>query len=215
MIKLLKIIPKETYLLISLMLFIFAIPVAEHLVIKKFLFNISYGIVLVSIYFITNKKSLFWNLLVSLNLLLIILMAFVGSVFLSLLTFFISTITALISVVILVFHIVKSKNVDLRLIIETIAGYLLIGTVMFFLNTILFRANNTAFNIPNHSTVQVMQDIMYYSFVTLTTIGYGDISPQSPAARVLSMFFGVAGQMYLALIVAFIMGKFLNKKSSQ
>ena len=44
--------------------------------------------------------------------------------------------------------------------------------------------------------------LTYYSFVTPTTVGYGDISPVSPAARTLSWMEAITGQFYLAVIVA-------------
>jgi hypothetical protein len=58
-----------------------------------------------------------------------------------------------------------------------------------------------------------LDEIIYYSFVTYTTIGFGDISPVSPAARVVAIAFGLIGQLYLTIIIAFIVGKFLNKQS--
>jgi hypothetical protein len=44
--------------------------------------------------------------------------------------------------------------------------------------------------------------LTYYSFVTLTTVGYGDINPVSPATRTLAWMEAVTGQFYLAVIVA-------------
>ena len=44
--------------------------------------------------------------------------------------------------------------------------------------------------------------LTYYSFVTLTTVGYGDINPVSPATRTLSWIEAITGQFYLAAIVA-------------
>jgi hypothetical protein len=44
--------------------------------------------------------------------------------------------------------------------------------------------------------------LTYYSFVTLTTVGYGDISPVSPATRTLAWMEAITGQFYLAVIVA-------------
>jgi hypothetical protein len=44
--------------------------------------------------------------------------------------------------------------------------------------------------------------LTYFSFVTLTTVGYGDISPVSPASRTLACMEAVTGQFYLAVIVA-------------
>ena len=44
--------------------------------------------------------------------------------------------------------------------------------------------------------------LTYYSFVTLTTVGYGDVTPVSPATRTLAWMEAITGQFYLALIVA-------------
>jgi len=48
--------------------------------------------------------------------------------------------------------------------------------------------------------------LTYFSFVTLTTVGYGDISPVSPATRTLSWMEAITGQFYLAVIVAGLVG---------
>jgi voltage-gated potassium channel Kch len=55
---------------------------------------------------------------------------------------------------------------------------------------------------------------IYFAFVTLTTLGYGDISPLTPLARSLSTFTALFGQLYLVIIMALIVGKFLNTKGS-
>lgn len=46
------------------------------------------------------------------------------------------------------------------------------------------------------------QDFLYFSFVTLTTLGYGDMSPVTPAAQTLAWFEAVFGQLYLAVTIA-------------
>ena len=43
---------------------------------------------------------------------------------------------------------------------------------------------------------------MYYSFVTLTSVGYGDIIPARPAARLLASWEAICGQFYMAILVA-------------
>jgi Na+/H+-dicarboxylate symporter len=49
---------------------------------------------------------------------------------------------------------------------------------------------------------------MYYGFITMTTVGYGDILPLKPYTRSLATFIAVAGQFYMAIIVALLVGKF-------
>lgn len=48
--------------------------------------------------------------------------------------------------------------------------------------------------------------LIYYSFVTLTTLGYGDITPVSAPARTLSWLEAMMGQFYIAVLVAFLIG---------
>jgi voltage-gated potassium channel len=48
--------------------------------------------------------------------------------------------------------------------------------------------------------------LIYYSFVTMTTVGYGDITPVSPPARTLAWLEAMTGQFYIAVLVAFLIG---------
>jgi hypothetical protein len=48
---------------------------------------------------------------------------------------------------------------------------------------------------------------MYYSFVTLTTLGYGDVTPVHPFARTLAYLEAVIGQLYVAVLVASLVGR--------
>jgi hypothetical protein len=54
-------------------------------------------------------------------------------------------------------------------------------------------------------------ELVYYTMITLTTAGYGDITPQIPLTQSLSMFIAVTGQFYVAVIVAILVGKFSSK----
>ena len=49
--------------------------------------------------------------------------------------------------------------------------------------------------------------LTYYSYITLTTVGYGDVTPASPGARTLSMLEGLVGQLYVAIIIARIVAQ--------
>ena len=50
----------------------------------------------------------------------------------------------------------------------------------------------------------------YYSFTTLTTLGYGDIAPVSQVARASAVFFSLTAQIYLAVVIALIVGKYVS-----
>ena len=53
---------------------------------------------------------------------------------------------------------------------------------------------------PDHGALS------YYSFITLATVGYGDVTPRTPVARTLAWFEAVVGQFYLAVLVAGLVG---------
>lgn len=62
-----------------------------------------------------------------------------------------------------------------------------------------FTTNLDELNIEDSAS---FSDIVYFSFVTMSTLGYGDISPVTPVARTLAWLQSVAGQFYLAILVA-------------
>ena len=57
-----------------------------------------------------------------------------------------------------------------------------------------------------------MEDVIYYSMVTLTTLGYGDITPAQPLTRFLAYMEAVAGIFYTTVLVASLIGTF-NRES--
>ncbi len=105
--------------------------------------------------------------------------------------------------------IAKNKIVDLSIIFASISGYLLIGMV----GGLIFEGLNSA--IPNSfnglSANSNLFDLQYFSFITLTSVGYGDISPASEAARSLVLVFALAGQLYLTILIAILVGKYLSQ----
>jgi voltage-gated potassium channel Kch len=60
----------------------------------------------------------------------------------------------------------------------------------------------------NDYVARVMR-LRYFSFMTLTTVGYGDIIPRSPAARTMAMLEAVMGQIYLMVLVARLVGLYI------
>jgi voltage-gated potassium channel len=62
------------------------------------------------------------------------------------------------------------------------------------------------------SVPQKYQQIIYFSTITLTTIGYGDITPATDSARLLAGFWGVMSQFYMVAVVGIIIAKFTSKQ---
>ncbi|MBP9924727.1 MAG: two pore domain potassium channel family protein [Cyclobacteriaceae bacterium] len=108
-----------------------------------------------------------------------------------------------------IYQIASAREVTGRVILEAINGYLLLGLVFSFLISLMLQFDPDAFNFPNKPT---LLDSLYYVFVTLTTLGYGDLLPVAPHAKSLSMLIAVSGQLYIAIIIALLVGKFSSKR---
>ena len=57
-----------------------------------------------------------------------------------------------------------------------------------------------------------LSDYFYYTFITYTTTGYGDFLPRSPLSKSLAMLIGVTGQLYVAIIIAMLVGKYATTR---
>jgi hypothetical protein len=82
-----------------------------------------------------------------------------------------------------------------------VAAYLLLGIIWAYAYALLEHLRPGAFSGPL-SAADGARAFFYFSFVTLTTTGYGDILPLHPAARSLAMLEAVTGPLYLAILVA-------------
>lgn len=97
--------------------------------------------------------------------------------------------------------------VDVNRIVGAICLYLLMGLVWTLMYLFIAQAIPNAFNgVEQLVWYDNFADVAYYSFVTLTTLGYGDISPIAPIARFLVYMEAVAGVFYMAIMVASLIG---------
>ena len=58
-------------------------------------------------------------------------------------------------------------------------------------------------------------DYLYFSFVTLTTLGYGDITPLSHLSRSTAVLLAITGQLYMTILIALLVGKFLARSEGK
>ena len=100
--------------------------------------------------------------------------------------------------------------------IDTIRGgicvYLLIGFVWALLYGITASVDSNAFSQPIIEFESYGRAV-YFSFTTLTTLGYGDIIPVSPLAKMLTNLEAIIGQLYPAILIAILVGGYLSQKS--
>jgi len=56
-------------------------------------------------------------------------------------------------------------------------------------------------------------ELMYFSFVTIPSLSYGDITPLKPIARTFAYLEAIVGQFYVAVLVAWLVGMYLSDKT--
>ncbi len=124
-----------------------------------------------------------------------------------------------------VFHIVvtwniiqqvwRAERVTKNVVLGLMSGYISLGFLAFFLFMAIELTHPGAFQgqlLDTSDMVQYSEAILYYSYITLMTIGYGEIVPAIPIAQKAAILVGLIGQFYLVIITAIVVGKFLQQK---
>ncbi|BEU05291.1 hypothetical protein OAG1_40910 [Agarivorans sp. OAG1] len=113
-------------------------------------------------------------------------------------------------------QVLFTGHIDSNKIVGAICIFLLIGLGWAHLYTILNFWLNDAFNgVPKEHWSTQMTDFIYFSFVTLTTLGYGEITPNTPISRFFTFSEAVFGQFYMAILVASLVGARMSERESE
>lgn len=113
-------------------------------------------------------------------------------------------------------HVWLSKYVNRNVIIGLISGYISLGFLGFFifLSVDLWYPNSfDGIDVSGINGLAVKDELMYFSYITLMSIGYGDISPITPIAQKTTIFIGLMGQFYMVIITAIIVGKYISQSN--
>jgi len=122
----------------------------------------------------------------------------------------VSLLFLLLSIYLATRHILFSGKITPNKIIGSLCIYLLIGIIWGLIYIFIAILYTEPINgIAQTSEYTQIWDYIYYSFVTLTTLGYGDITPSMPIIRSLAYLEAVCGQFYLAILVASLVGAYL------
>lgn len=100
-------------------------------------------------------------------------------------------------------QILLSKSIDWNMIVGSAVLYLQLGLIWTFIYLFILSFDPLAFSgIEFHNWKESFGQMIYYSFITLTTVGYGDIIPKNPFAEFFSYFEAIIGTLYIAVIVS-------------
>lgn len=112
-------------------------------------------------------------------------------------------------------HVMFGDRIDLNRIVGAICIYLLMGIIWSIAYSVVNMVYPGSFQGLKSSAIDRQNsELIYFSFITLTTLGYGDITPIKPVARTLAYFEAIAGQFYLAVMVAGLVGAYIARNNS-
>jgi len=210
---------KFTFLLSFLLLYALAAPFFEQIVALDLFMDISLtAIMFTAVVAVCQRKSS----------LIIILFLVLPSIFIIWLNFFVVTPKILFAaaasqavfnaymVFIIIHFIFETRLVTRDIIAAALIAYLFIGLLganMYLLVELIYPGS---FSTPHEVILKDPSIFRYFSFVTLTTLGYGDILPVSSQARSMSILEALVGQIYMAVLIARLVGlqtaRFSQKK---
>lgn len=112
-----------------------------------------------------------------------------------------------------IMHLLRCSTVEANTLYAAVSGYLLLGLAWAAMYSVVHDIDPAAFRSTQDLTANSVEvpendsvSVFYFSFVTLCTLGYGDIVPVSPSAKLLAIFEVVLGQIYLTILVARLVG---------
>lgn len=114
----------------------------------------------------------------------------------------------------LITRIVISNEISANLVYASIAGFFMLGLCGATMASVLELALPEAYKLPENVSFHKFENFIYYSFVTITTVGYGDMLPIHPASKTLAIILCVSGHLYTTIVLAIIIGKFISAKQA-
>ena len=118
------------------------------------------------------------------------------------------------SVIFILAEITADLKVDTNRVVGGICLYLLIGLVFGITYTILEAFLPGSFSKMPEQAQRINSELIYYSYVTLTTMGYGDIVPLRPLVRTIAYLEAIIGVFYMAIMIGSMIGLLLNRAGS-
>ena len=126
---------------------------------------------------------------------------------------FLNVLFFMIVIVSLIREMATAKVVTKRVIMDSISGYLLLGILYSVVIAAIIQRDPGAFNISVEKNdmgdaTAHLSESLYFGYVTLASLGYGDMIPLKPYTRSLATLITISGQLYIATIIGILIGKF-------
>ncbi len=198
---------KYTSLLLNLIILFLLIPLSAYLKNTEFLFSLSFTLMIIFAIKTLNLSKQILNLfyiLAGLSLITDLINIYDTSQISQLLT----NVTNIFDAIFLIFSIMTiyrkinlETNVNNDVIRGSICIYLMLGILWYLFYQIIYVFDINAFRFPEFRSASENINLFYFSFTTLTTVGYGDITPMNNYAMIISNLEGLCGQLFPAIAI--------------
>jgi hypothetical protein len=112
--------------------------------------------------------------------------------------------------------LIKPSYINSDIISASACGYFLLIEISTFLLQFFAYQNKQSFKGLDFSNPALTYiDLVYFSSITLTSIGFGDITPNTHVTKLITSFFGIAGQFYSVVLVGILISKFTSNVKSK
>jgi len=209
----------DTLLVVSVIFAAFIMPVLP-LALQRTSFMAVYTTIYVAAIFSLEKRSNYTLILFVVTILLAWISNLLNMQVLSTISRGVNILYFLVIVASLIKQIASAREVTSGVILSSIAGYLLMGIIYSIFIVFIIQHDPEAFTpikaeesgAGEASNASVP---LYFGYVTLASLGYGDIVPLKPYTRSLATFIVISGQFYIAIIVALLVGKFSARQNTK
>ncbi len=210
------------FLMVSLFLFLLLFPVSEHLRWGGMLVRLGYSLILVSAVWAIHTNR--WAFLIACALGLPWLVpAWLGDLTgstegLGVVATASLTVFILFLLGMMIHSVMRAEHVTRNTLFQAVSAYLMIGLAWFVMYGMVLHFDGGAFSMNTAAGIErgqpVASGLLYMSFCTLTTLGYGDITPISSSARGMAMIEATIGPLYLAILIARLVALYTREKLS-
>jgi voltage-gated potassium channel len=110
-------------------------------------------------------------------------------------------------------YIFSQEDIDADMIAGAIVAYLLMALMWSLIYGLIEAARPGSFQLADGTVFFRRELFTYFSLVTITTVGYGDVVPVTPVARAFANLEAVVGQLYLVILVSWMVGMYVSARS--
>ncbi len=209
---------RALFLLIAFLFLLVAAPVLAPVFDLRLLFDVFLTLIFASAIYAASEKR--WHYVISTILFAVTVSAiWIEYIFPGKISYLISQSTALIFFLFagirVISSLLKAKKITANAIFAAIVVYLIAGVLWAGVYSIMEMLLPGSLNLGDIDVRDASYRLVYFSFVTLTTLGYGDIAPLTDIASAFVVLEAIFGQMYITVLIAWLVGRYISENERQ